>query len=373
MREALESEDVEFLSEPAPEGFLFSVRSSGLRIDVTFETLSKPLGWTPDLITGSAEGHGILREARGIYRISFDPSTPQPSVGVFEALWCIRSMMEHVPGVVLDVTAFKLHGVQDVAEITELDFDIRDHINLHAVQAIQGETPLWIHSHGMEKFGIRDVEAFHLAEKDLLAGESFFHQLCTDLAFGQGPVSRLVVETAVGTPFMLLPSEEARNGLMGVPLSVFDGHEGPFSTVVSTEGRHTLNELLKPYREKFEKEPEEKAQFFQDQANTLLPSFKTRFGRKGWMEPLGFLVRSTFECHPGEETVRENLWVEILHWDGEQIVGRLVDGSAYTTEWRKGAQVDIVEKEINALAMAQEGHTLEQGEMEAMLEQEKPV
>ena len=62
----------------------------------------------------------------------------------------------------------------------------------------------------MEKFGTRDVEVFHLAEEDLLAAETFLHELCTDLAFGQGPSLQDPVDTSEGQSFMLVPSEEAR-------------------------------------------------------------------------------------------------------------------------------------------------------------------
>ena len=154
-----------------------------------FEALESPLGWTPELLTGSESAHARLRQARGLYRVAFEtPTGSQPTVAVFEALWCARALMEkpHRASCSI-VTAYKLHDAEDVVEITELDFDIRDHVNLHAVEAVAGDTPLWVHSHGMEKFGMRDVEIFHLAEEDLLAAESFLHELCTDLAFGQGP------------------------------------------------------------------------------------------------------------------------------------------------------------------------------------------
>ena len=136
-------------------------------------------------------------------------------MGVFEALWCVRGLLERREGVLLDASAFKLHEEEDVREITELDFDIRDHVNLHAMEAAPGDAPLWVHSHGMAKFGQRDVEIFHLSEADLLPAESFLHELCTDLAFGEGPVPRTPMETSNGEAFMLVSSEEARHRMLG--------------------------------------------------------------------------------------------------------------------------------------------------------------
>jgi hypothetical protein len=276
-------------------------------------------------------------------------------------------------GVLLDVTAYKLHDAQDVGEITELDFDIRDHVNLHAVEATSGDTPLWVHSHGMAKFGLRDVEIFHLSEADLLATESFLHELCTDLAFGQGPGPRALVETSNGESFILLPSEEARTNLMGVPLETFEGHEGLFFTVVSPEGRHNIAGILRPYRERFEQEPQERTDALRRQAQNLLPAFKSRFQRKGLMEPTTFLVRAPFVTHPEGEPVEEHLWVEVVGWDDEKVVGRLVDGAAHTTEWRKGAHVEVAETQIDAIAVGREGRTLDEAEMMALLIAERPM
>jgi hypothetical protein len=368
---ALDTEDVELTF--GQDGYLFVLQASGSKLGVRFETLDSPLGWTPELITGSDEAHQLLRRARGIYRIAFDPGTPQPSVAVFEALWCARALLEQVPGVVLDVTAFKLHDLEDVLEITELEFDIRDHVNLHAVEATEGDAPLWVHSHGMEKFGARDVELFYLSEEDLLPAESFMHQLCTDLAFGQSPQPRSAIETESGAAFMLLPSEEARANLMGVPLETFEGHEGLFLTVVASDGRHTMAEMLKPYRGRFAQEPPERSEILRKIAQELLPAFKARFQRRGLMEPLTFLVRTRFESHPEDEPVEEDLWLEVMTWEEGVIVGKLVDGSAHTTEWRKGAQVQIEDEHINALAISRDGQSLDEQDTRALLLSERPM
>lgn len=370
LRAVFESDEVKFSATDSSGGF--TIEADTTHIDVQFEPAEKELGWTPDMLLGTDEAHQVLRTARGFYRLSFAPGKPQPSVAVFEALWCARTLMEHADGVLLDVTSFKLHEPQDVAEITELDFDIRDHVNLHAVEATTGETPLWVHSHGMEKFGLRDVELFYLAEDDLLAAESFLHELCTDMAFGQGPPERALVETSSGHSFMLVPADEARTTAMGVALETFEGHEGLFYTVVSPEGRHVASEMLKPYRERFEKEDAQVTEDLKGRAQQQLPAFKARFARKGLMEPLTFLVRAPFDTHPEGEEVTENLWLEVVSWDSQRLVGRLVDGAVHTTEWRKGAHVEIDEGQINAISLGREGRPMDESEVELLLRSERP-
>ncbi len=369
--EAFETDEVTVELDEEPGSF--RLRSAEADIAVRFEALESPLGWTPELLAGSESAHARLRQARGLYRVAYEtPTGSQPTVGVFEALWCARGILERREGVLLDASAFKLHEEEDVREITELDFDIRDHVTLHPVEAAPGDAPLWVHSHGMTKFGQRDVEIFHLSEADLLPAESFLHELCTDLAFGEGPTPRTPMETSNGEAFMLVSSEEARHGMLGVPLDTFEGHEGEYWTVVSPEGRHTTSELLRPYRSRFEQEDPTRSEALASQAARLRPAFKARFHRRGLMEPLTFLVRAPFETHPEGDPVQENLWVEVLAWDEGRIVGKLVDGAAQTTEWRKGASVEIDEDSVNAVAMGRDGRPLDDEEMQGVLLAERP-
>jgi hypothetical protein len=73
------------------------------------------------------------------------------------------------------------------------------------------------------------------------------------------------------------------------------------------------------------------------------------------------------------EVDEEQLWVEIVSWTEDGLIGRLVDGGQTTTEWRKGAHVEIDESQVNALGVAREGRTLEPEEMEALLKAELPA
>jgi hypothetical protein len=358
---------------PLPDAWGFRVEAEGGYVEVR-HVPGVPAGdWRAELLTGSDASHALLKRARGSYRLRFEPGGAQPTVPVFEALWCVRRLLAHGVGVLLDVTSLKLHDPEDVAEITELDFDIRDHVNLHVVEASEGDSPLWVHSHGMEKFGARDVEIFRLGEDDLAAAESFLHELCTELAFGQGPGLRTQVGTSEGQRFTLLPSEEARTNLMGLPLETFEGHGGRYLTVVSPGGRHNIAELLRPYHGRFEDEPQERSEALQEAARELLPAFKARFQRKGLMEPLTFLVRVAFETHPQGDPVEENLWMEVLGWEGQALTGKLVDGAASTTEWRKGVHVEVDEAHVNALALQHEGRPLDEAEMKTLLHAERPM
>ncbi|HEX8439428.1 DUF2314 domain-containing protein [Archangium sp.] len=370
LRASFESEEMTFT--PASDGHGFTIEAEGSKLEVVFESRPTPQEWTSDLFSGSEPALEGLARARSFYRFAFEPGSSQPTVPVFVALMCARIVLLHSEGVMVDITSSKVHEPDDVGELTELDFDIRDHLNLHAVEVIEGETPLWVHTHGMEKFGARDLEIFHLGEQDLLPAEAFLHELATDIAFGQGPTLRTEMGTSEGQTFMLVPSEEARTNLLGVPLESFEGHEGLFLTVVSPQGRHNTAELLRPFRERFAQEPTEQTESMHRETQVLLPAFKARFLRRGLMEPLAFLVRAPFETHPEGEAVTEQLWMEVLSWDDATVVGRLVDGAVHTTEWRKGAHVEVPESDVNAMALSREGRTLDEEEVRTLLNAERP-
>jgi hypothetical protein len=373
LREHFASEDVRL--EFGKDGVFLTVEADEAKVLVRFEAKPEGLGWTPELLTGTAEARARLLAAKGFYRVQYEPGKPQGPVGAFEALWAVRTLLEMTDGVVVDVTAYKIHQPLDVEEITELDFDIRDHVTIHAMETGEGDKPVWVHTHGMVKFGSADVEMFHIDEDDLPAAETFIHELCTDMAFGHAPPTRTPVQTSVGRQFQLLPSEESRTNLRGVAPEIFEGHEGTFLTVVTAEGRHAMGEILEQYRERFEEEPEEETQAMLDKARKLLPAFKARFQRKGLMEPLSFLVRAPFEVHVDEEEEadEEQLWAEVVQWDEGTVVARLVDGGQMTTEWRKGATVELEADQINALAVTREGRALEPEEMEKLLLAELPA
>jgi len=175
---------------------------------------------------------------------------------------------------------------------------------------------------------------------------------------------------------VMVPADEARTSLLSVDQEIFAGHEQHCLTVVSPELKHAMSELLEQYRERFEEESEEETAAMRALSERLLPLFKARFQRKGLMEPLTFVVRAPFEVHPeGEkgEVEEEQLWLEVLTWDDETVIGRLTEGGELTTEWRKGAQVEVDETQINALALTREGRQLEVEEMEALLKAELPA
>ncbi len=384
VREAFAGDEVELVF--GEDGCFFSVRAEGSRVDVVFEERDTPLGWTPELLVGTSDLRRLLESSRGFYRVRYVPGKPPggppnesgtQTMAVFEALWTTRGLMDLLEeAVCLDVTAFRLHSREDVEEITELDFDIRDHLTIHAMPVAEGSTAMWVHTHGLVKFGTPDVELFNIQEDDLPAAETFLQELCTDLAFGQGPAQRAVVSTSVGRPFILVPSEEGRTNLPGVDPELFEGHDAQMVAIVSPEGKHAIGEMLEQYRDRFEEETEEEAATLKAQADRLMLLFKARFLRKGLMEPLNFVVRAPFEVHPDgddADSEDEQLWAEVITWDDGKVIGKLIDGGEMTTEWRKGAHVEIDESQINALAVTREGRTLDPSELQTLLQGELPA
>ena len=372
--EAFETDEVTVELDDAPGSF--RLRSAEAEIAVRFEALESPLGWTPELLTGSESAHARLRQARGLYRVAFEtPTGSQPTVAVFEALWCVRALLEKREGVLLDVTAFKLHEEEDVRGDHRAGFrHPRPREPARAWRPPRATRRSGCTRTGWRSSAQRDVEIFHLAEADLLPAESFLHELCTDLAFGQGPAARVPMETSDGAG---LHAGAVRGGAArdcsACRWRPSRGTRAMFLTVVSPEGRHTTSELLRPYRSRFEQEDPRRTEALATQATRLLPAFKARFQRRGLMEPLTFLVRAPFETHPDGRSDRgEPLAGGALLGGGRASSGKLVDGAAHTTEWRKGAAVEIDEDTVNAVAMGRDGRPLDDEEMQGVLLAERP-
>ena len=80
LAEAFSVDDAGF--ELAEDGSGFRLRSAESTVTVRFEALEAAIGWTPDLLTGSDDAHGVFRRARGFYRIAFEPGVPGPAAAV---------------------------------------------------------------------------------------------------------------------------------------------------------------------------------------------------------------------------------------------------------------------------------------------------
>ncbi|MGZ6131444.1 MAG: hypothetical protein ACXWLF_05435, partial [Myxococcaceae bacterium] len=66
--ETFETDDVTVELDESPGSF--RLHSAEADIAVRFEALETPLGWTPELLTGSEAAHARLRRARGLYRVA---------------------------------------------------------------------------------------------------------------------------------------------------------------------------------------------------------------------------------------------------------------------------------------------------------------
>jgi len=201
---------------------------------------------------------------------------------------------------------------------------------------------------------VRNVEIFHLGEDDLLPAETFLHELLHDLAFGQGPAVRATVETSTGASFTLLPSEEGRLNLFGVTAETFEGHEGsstPWSRATAATAWPRFCALPRALRRRERRRDRRAARRSPGLAARVQGALPAQ-GPDGTAHvPRNGRRSSRTRRRDGHE----NLWVEVISWGDEQVIGKLVDGGQHTTEWRKGAQVEVAEDTINAIAVQRDG------------------
>lgn len=335
-----------------------STSHADLRIE--YDSAEAIAPWLNKPLLGTRELRAHIGAATGCYRVYFRELTvPQT---LFEALWVARVIAEMCGGAMLDVTSLQMHSATDLAEMTELDFDIRDHIVIHSVD-INRNGKLWLHSHGMAKFGARDLEVFDIDEHLQEAGEIFLRELGTEYAFSHGPPLSRIMRTTLGGTFMVVADCERKG-------AAYCAQSAGFLTVLGGSGTHTVCALLAPYLEAANLGDGHEVY---GNVETLLPAFKARFLRRGLLEPITFMVRAAFEITPRDGLrAEESLWLEIVHWNGHQVIGKLLAAARASTEWRKGSQVQVDETQISALGMNRNGKQVPLPEVAGILQGERP-
>ncbi len=297
---------------------------------------------------GAATSVYLLRHAPGLEAVA-------------EALALARILVAEVGGVVLDVAAGRVLEDDALERSTADELDAEDHVVLHVVQGPSGAS--WVHTHGLAKLGVPDLEA-HGVPPDLV-GEvsSLFTDLAGDLALGDGP--------EVGEPFdlpggaVVLKPAAAVRGDAGVPAAELRGHDGPYLALVAEDGG-ALEDELRGYGA-VELKSDEDVEVERAAAQSLFPRFVARAEARLGGE--AFYVKAPFPVNGPSGETREHMWVELVEVRAGVIEGPLATTSFYEPErWPEGTPVQILLAEVEALAAVRDGEVVPDEELARFLE-----
>jgi len=270
-------------------------------------------------------------------------------------------------GIVQDATSHKLWGVHEWQKCAENLPE--DSVGIHVkIEALDEDGTIWIHSHGMQKFGLADIEmdgipvelattarglilmVVHL----LISTRNSQREINRSLKIPGLPV-RLVME-------MRPPDEEDHFPAGSLRILPFvDGYDASSPDAA----KHALRLLQSAWRSRSDTGAtgeetskavaclsssdhdathlREKILAAHVKAKNELPNFKKSFQTAGGAEDRIHAVKIGFPAEGGQY---EWMWVSLEHWRGHSLIGHLENDPVLRKDLEKGSTVHISEEDI---------------------------
>jgi hypothetical protein len=307
----------------------------------------------------------ILDEARSHYRISVRDDTERRTHAVLAGLSVAWSVLGHREGLVHDLSAMRLLGVDDLRQVLSRDaFAIEDHVSLHLVTdevTNQG----WLHSHGMEKFGCSDLETFDL---DMSLGRDagkLMNQLLLSAALGTRSLLQAPIRVPGGS-LRIHPSHDLRRFFISTPPEEFIGHDGPYLCLVNGETFGSISSLVEGYLHRSLSGVENREEE-QEVTRHLLPLVRRHFTLNAPSEDFEYFARIPLRVQGGESTAQESVWVRITRWRDSVVRGTLASDSMLDSHLQVGVEVEFQPDDIEAILLSVYGEPVAGKHLEKLL------
>ncbi len=314
--------------------------------------------------------------ARLIVRVRFVQKVDDPAAWLKFVVCLVDRFRSVTEGVVQDVISHTLWGEAEWKKNSRglsawrLDF----HINCEAVEESNG---LWIHTHGMQKFGLPELE-LEAVPNDLAVEASrlvfMIAQSLLDLGGIQGshagpfhvrsaPYSFTLTMknpddeahfpggSAIVSAFVTSSPSKGPEGLREVLSRIganIDEHSGVPDPSSDTQEADALRErMLEAHR----------------QARRKLPQFKKSFRNLGTKDNYVHAIKVKFDSETGDH---EWMWVSLNTWKGRSVEGILENDPVLIKRLQKGSRVNITDQDIFDWAIVTDGRLLDGGFTEAL-------
>lgn len=332
----------------------------------------------------TAEDREILSKAQMIIRLRLLPVAPATLEYLAFMVRFVEAVRATTGGVVQDALSHTLWGSEEWrrhAAGDPLDKLVETHVR---IDVLDEGGKVWIHSHGLQKFGLPEIELDGVPTDMATLGRTMIVMIAETLVNLQGEELDLDAPGSITeTPFLFrlkfLPPDEEKHFPIGslkiLPYVLDYDPESP-DTV-----RHVLNMLgrrsgghIRFGRKSHAPEtpaPEEsdspsslqesaiRAELLKahDMARAQLPEFKRGFQQKPETDENVHAVKIGFPVRPGEY---EWMWVTLDAWRGTSLVGQLENTPVLRKDLRKGSRVEMDEGEIFDWVISR-GGTIVQG------------
>jgi hypothetical protein len=227
-------------------------------------------------------------------------------------------------------------------------FHARGWIATHWV-ASDDERASWVHIHGMDRFGLPDVEAFEVSEDR--AGEvvAFLHEVAATWIREEAPAPSPSPRRLDGVRVRVLDAAVGRRGARGWDDDGFQGHDGAFLTLSPLE---TWSEALQGWRPSSIKRTPGLVERLCAITGEILPRVRQRFEEGG----AEVTVKARFKvAAPSGLPSTESMWVKVDEWLGDRIKGRLANEPELRGDLACGAEVEVAAGEVWDVLVVEDG------------------
>jgi uncharacterized protein YegJ (DUF2314 family)/tetratricopeptide (TPR) repeat protein len=311
----------------------------------------------------------ILAEARMIARVRLIPAHRSGLDYLVFAIRVVEAIREITGGLVQDALSHTLWGTEEWKQRV-VDSPLDDVVESHVgFEVLEEGTGVWIHSHGMQKFGIPEIEMECIPPELAAPGLSMMIMVAETLieCSLKGSLDFRTEVEIVNTPFFfrmeLTPRDDEGHFPLGsLKILPYLADYDPYS--VDTM-RHVLKMLVSRFRQQHhpsrklrrsqerpangqesghsETKTREKLLVAHEQARSELSTFKKSFHERSQSREDIHAVKVGFPVRGG---TYEWMWVFLDAWRGKSIVGRLENTPVLRKDLQKGSRVQLEEGEI---------------------------
>ena len=161
------------------------------------------------------------------------------------ALDLLCALSELYEGKILDLSAQKVLSVSSIKNfISGKNFKIEDHISVHFVED-QENGSTWLHTHGMEKFGLPNIETFDITRDNLLNARQLMNDLANHIF-----AARVEANSPILLPngkVALMYESDVKEYLPKHLQSMISVHKSDFYVLVDFDTAGNINSACKDY------------------------------------------------------------------------------------------------------------------------------
>lgn len=323
------------------------------------------------------EDRKVLADARMIVRLRLclpDFSGTEHLVATAKFVETVRNLAN---GVVQDAISHVLWGTEQWKKHAQNPTARLVDSNVH-FEMLADDGNVWVHSHGMQKFGIPDIEIEDIPERLALRARALMVVAAEILIASKDQLPEFTTEIVIPGTHVALnvepqsPDPEGHFSAGSLKLSLFPAGEDVSEPERVMELLSTFSPPLRSHSSVGRKsepaetssQPEGNAAIRRElldahkKARADLPLFKRSFQQRA---DSGEHVHAVKVGFPAQGGAYEWMWVTLDAWRGQSIVGFLENEPVLRKDLDKGSRVQITEGEIFDWVIADNDQVLEGG------------